>query len=257
MDDEDGFEHLPSRPVKPHTPSRDEQIKIAAARQYDDEQRYRREQAARAFLQSDPMVSSLIAGHDQMEPIDDRTKQLAVDFAAKTMAIKYFGTNLLPKQLIALVDEGVTKAREHEAMEREQALAKEWRQQSVDRTADPKHERPDYFIRNEALIDRTASDRQWLGKYHELDKLSRRPPAKNEPTDHVAREQRDASDRRQSPAIDPVARAERQRDSRHPPAAGETKIKQRQFTPGGTDRTSKDHDHAQDRGRGGRGGRER
>jgi hypothetical protein len=85
----------------------------------------------------------------------------------------------------------------------------------------PKQERKDYFARNESRIDRTAPKAQFLGKYQKLDDLSRG-------NEGVLKRQHEESTKRQQPAIETAAKAERVQKGDHALAPGEKHLEAEQ-----------------------------
>jgi hypothetical protein len=243
---------------RPLTSFEAEQRRLGAIRKYDEEKLEKREKEARIFLESHRGFLNILAdrGID-----DEQLRQLALDAAAKECA----ANPLISERLGLLADHAAKKAHGRHELQQKQTIERGLRQQRHQARPPTDHsetlgpqQRPDYFARNESLIDRTRPKAQWLGKYRELDDLARAASGAKAP-DHVQRQQRQESDRRQAPPMDPIAREERRREGNlHPAAAGELKARNSEyrFTPG-KDLPPNAHGHTRDPGRGGRGGRSR
>jgi hypothetical protein len=120
MNQDDGFERSPTEPYRPKAISLDRE-RIEATQAYDRSERLCRENDARAFLQSSKEFAAMLAHRID----DERTKQLAIDAAAKDIAEQRTKGAIEPSELGRLVGAAVAKALEQEKLEREQSVANE------------------------------------------------------------------------------------------------------------------------------------
>jgi hypothetical protein len=151
----DGFDRDDPQRSKGLSPSIDRRRPAPSHKIYTEQERKDREQSVRAELENSASFTWMLTARGVVE---ERTKTLALDIAAKDIADYHAKSKAIePKELGRLLELAVAKSLEQERLQKEVAH--------------------DYFARD---IDRAAPTKaQWHGKYQELDNLAS-PPSRQD-----------------------------------------------------------------------------
>jgi hypothetical protein len=177
--DYDGYERRPPQAPKPL--SRQDDQRIAAERQHEEEKRQQREIEFLAYFQSSPAFAGFVAAQDLYNEYD---KSAIAAAAAETAAQKFTSLNVEPAQVAEVVRDTVAFFSRQQNQERAQQ-----HEASASR-------QPDLSI-EPAFPSRPGPTGQWPGKYAELEELSQQA-ARDDQTEEIARRQQEESDKRQT-----------------------------------------------------------